>query len=175
MHLHAYVINYSCTILLDSGIDNIVSYLLPYPQNNIGGKGLWSLWTRNFKSTLLMLLDLVDNAVDAAMPSQETNENFTSRVQIYRDLYEVMPEQTYTTGLCIRNNSPNEISPLKDVLKLFISSKEHLGTSSIGENGVGLKQSCAALSDLSFVLVKNGGTFELGILAKALQRDDGCL
>lgn len=40
-------------------------------------------------------------------------------------------------------------------------------------SGVGLKQSCAALSDLSFVLLKNGETkFELGILAKALQRDD---
>ena len=33
-----------------------------------------------------------------------------------------------------------------------------------------------ALSDLSFVLVKNGtDKVELGILAKALQRDEGCL
>jgi len=41
-------------------------------------------------------------------------------------------------------------------------------------SGVGLKQSCAALSDLSFVLVKNGlNNFELGIIAKVLQKDDG--
>ena len=43
-----------------------------------------------------MLLDLVDNAVDAAMQPDETD--FTGRVQIYRDLYEEgMPEQAYTT------------------------------------------------------------------------------
>jgi hypothetical protein len=64
---------------------------------------------------------------------------------------------------------------MNEILKLFISSKKDAGSDTIGENGVGLKQSCAALSDLSFVLVKNGrDRFELGILAKALQRDDGC-
>eukprot|EP00584_Thalassiosira_punctigera_P000908 CAMPEP_0172538260 /NCGR_PEP_ID=MMETSP1067-20121228/9679_1 /TAXON_ID=265564 ORGANISM="Thalassiosira punctigera, Strain Tpunct2005C2" /NCGR_SAMPLE_ID=MMETSP1067 /ASSEMBLY_ACC=CAM_ASM_000444 /LENGTH=972 /DNA_ID=CAMNT_0013323721 /DNA_START=179 /DNA_END=3097 /DNA_ORIENTATION=+ len=137
-----------------------------------GGKGLWSLWTRNFKSPLLMLLDLVDNAVDAAVQQEEDNE-FTGQVQIYRDLYEVMPGQTYTTGLCIQNNA-KEIAPLKEVLQLFISAKVNSGSDSIGENGVGLKQSCAALSDLSFVLVKNGtNKFELGIIAKAMQKKDG--
>jgi hypothetical protein len=123
-----------------------------------------------------MLLDLVDNSVDASMqPGGATSDpSFVGHIEIYRDLYELLPEQTYTTGLCIRNNSPMEITPMKDVLKLFISSKDS-GSESIGENGVGLKQSCAALSDLSFVLVKNGSNkFELGILAKALQRDDGC-
>jgi hypothetical protein len=60
-------------------------------------------------------------------------------------------------------------------IELFVSPKKDSKSDAIGENGVGLKQSCAALSDLSFVLVKNGGgRFELGILAKALQRDDGC-
>jgi hypothetical protein len=123
-----------------------------------------------------MLLDLVDNSVDAAMrPGGTTSDpSFSGHIEIYRDLYEVLPGHTYTTGLCIRNNSPREITPMTDVLKLFISSKDS-GSESIGENGVGLKQSCAALSDLSFVLVKNGSNkFELGILAKALQRDDGC-
>ena len=118
------------------------------PNNTIntytGGKGLWSLWTRNFKSTLLMLMDLVDNSVDAAMQKKDTgNDSFTGRVQIYRDLYEVMPEQVYTTGLCIRNNAPKKITPLKEVLKLFISDKKDSGTENVGENGVGLKQSCA--------------------------------
>jgi len=32
-----------------------------------------------------------------------------------------------------------------------------------------------ALSDLSFALVKNKGTFELGILAKSLQKEEGFL
>ena len=169
----------------------------------IGGKGLWNLWTRNFKSTLLMFLDLIDNSVDAAIVtktsspqaaavSHQINKNtFTGCVQIYRDLYEIIPEQMYATGLCIRNNSPHKIAPLHDVLKLFISAKEHSGTSSIGENGVGLKQSCAALSDLSFVLTKNQVQvdghhhnddgdrdvvtwFELGIIAKSLQKEEGC-
>jgi len=125
-----------------------------------------------------MLLDLVDNSVDATMQRGETTSDpsFAGHIEIYRDLYEeVLPKkQTCTTGLCIRNNSPKKITPMGDVLKLFISSKDS-GSDSIGENGVGLKQSCAALSDLSFVLVKNGSNkFELGILAKALQRDDGC-
>ena len=127
-----------------------------------------------------MLLDLVDNSVDAAMQPPDSgtatsSSSFAGHIEIYRDVYEVMPGQTYTTGLCIRNNSPNRISPLNEILKLFISSKKDAGSDTIGENGVGLKQSCAALSDLSFVLVKNGrDRFELGILAKALQRDDGC-
>lgn len=120
-----------------------------------------------------MLLDLLDNSVDAAMPRGQPD--FIGRVQIYRDLYEVLPRQTYTTGLCIRNNSPHNITPLKEVLKLFISNKEDLGCSSIGENGVGLKQSCAALSNLSFVLVKKEAIFELGIIAKSLQKVEGCL
>jgi len=78
-----------------------------------------------------MLLDLVDNAVDAAMHRKESA--FLGRVQIYRDLYEVMDGQTYTTGLCIRNNSMRKIAPLKEVLQLFISAKADSGSDSIGE------------------------------------------
>ncbi len=49
------------------------------------------------------------------------------------------------------------------------------GAGEIGENGVGLKQACAALCDVSFVLVKNGSNdrVELGIVAKELQREEG--
>lgn len=45
----------------------------------------------------------------------------------------------------------------------------------MGENGVGLKQACATLSDRSFVLVKNGSNSacELGIIAEDLQSTDG--
>ena len=94
-----------------------------------------------------MLLDLVDNAVDAAMPPKG-DDDFTGRVHIYRDLYEVMPGQVYTTGLCLRNNSHQKIAPMKEVLQLFISAKANSGSESIGENGVGLKQSCAACAYL---------------------------
>lgn len=121
-----------------------------------------------------MLLDLVDNAVDAAMQKGDA-AGFVGRVQVYRDTYEVMPEQTFATGICIRNNSPTTITALVDALKLFISPKEDSGSDSIGENGVGLKQSCAALSNLSFVLSKNKNKFELGVLAEALQKDEACL
>ena len=102
-----------------------------------------------------MLLDLVDNSLDASCIQKDTTNfasaaeeeatinSFAGRVQIYRDLYEVIPGQTYTTGLCIRNNSPAKITPLKEVLKLFISDKSDSGKDTVGENGVGLKQSCA--------------------------------
>lgn len=80
-----------------------------------------------------MLLDLVDNAVDAAMQPNGSDDSFVGRVQVYRDLYEILPEQTYTTGMVIRNNSPHKVTPLKDVLKLFISPKADSGSDSIGE------------------------------------------
>ena len=45
----------------------------------------------------------------------------------------------------------------------------------VGENGVGLKQACATLSDRSFVLVKNEKKklVELGIIAEELQSSEG--
>ena len=81
-----------------------------------------------------------------------------------------------TTGLCIVNNSPREIRPLTQVLEVYNSSKINSGAGAIGENGVGLKQGCATLSDLSFVLVKNGSNerLELGIVAESLQKAEGC-
>lgn len=138
------------------------------------GSGLWDLWTRNFKSTFDALLDLIDNSLDAALPQdQEDSESDTKgRVKIYRDVY-----KSDTTGLCIRNNSIDEIVPLDQSLgHLFHSEKAHSGSKFIGENGVGLKQAAASLSDLTFVLVKNGSNKELslGIIARALQSGDGC-
>ena len=54
------------------------------------------------------------------------------------------------------------------------------GKESVGENGVGLKQACATLSDVNFVLVKSvdengGGSIgcELGIVAEMLQKMEG--
>ena len=76
-----------------------------------------------------------------------------------------------SSGLCIRNNSPNPIVPLSEALVVHHTTK--LDEGEIGENGIGLKQACAALCDLSFILVKNGTNVELGIVAKALQREEG--
>mmetsp|Transcript_7302 Transcript_7302/g.13127 ORF Transcript_7302/g.13127 Transcript_7302/m.13127 type:complete len:985 (-) Transcript_7302:28-2982(-) len=92
------------------------------------------------------------------------------------DVQIVLPSTTTNTGLCIVNNSVRPIRPLVRVLEVYNSSKIDSGAGDIGENGVGLKQGCATLSDLSFVLVKNGqdGFVELGIVAESLQRAEGC-
>lgn len=143
----------------------------------VNGIGFWKSWTRSFKTTLLKLLDLIDNSVDGA--TIEEIPGFTGRVHIYPDVYEQSAttrkgkKLTSTTGLCIRNNSPHKIVPLAEALVVHNTTKIDAGE--IGENGVGLKQACAALCDLSFVLVKNGSNanIELGIVAKSLQREEG--
>ena len=89
------------------------------------------------------------------------------------------------TGLIIVNNSRQPVRPLARVLEVFNSSKietavdrdngmDHVGD--IGENGVGLKQGCATMSERSFVLVRNGDErfVELGIVAESLQSSAGC-
>jgi hypothetical protein len=125
------------------------------------------------------LLDLIDNSLDAAIGNHD--DNFVGRVHVYPDRYEVLDNgesaaTSTTTGLCIVNNSIKKIRPLGKVLEVYNSSKVNSGAGDIGENGVGLKQGCATLSDLSFVLVKNGSNsnIELGICAKSLQREEGC-
>jgi hypothetical protein len=78
------------------------------------------------------------------------------------------------SGIVILNNSYKHIKPMAQVLEVYQSSKGDQ-SESIGENGVGLKQGCATLSDLSFALSKNLGQYSLGIIAKSLQRKDGCV
>lgn len=143
----------------------------------VNGKGFWKSWTRSFKTTLLKLLDLIDNAVDGATHTHSGIEDFAGRVHIYPDIYKQSTTNRKgenlmkTTGLCLRNNSPCQIVPLSEALVVHHTTK--LDEGEIGENGVGLKQACAALCDLSFILVKNGTKVELGIVAKSLQREEG--
>ncbi|KAL7542800.1 hypothetical protein ACHAXR_012095 [Thalassiosira sp. AJA248-18] len=161
---------------------------IPRPQFNndqdapklttVNGKGFWKSWERSFSTTLLKLLDLIDNSVDAATILHDTTtttrpSGFTGRVYIYPDARKGK-KYTSTTGLCIRNNCPRKIVPLSEALVVHQTTKE-ADAGEIGENGVGLKQACAALCDLSFVLVKNGSNanIELGIVAKSLQREEG--
>ena len=139
-------------------------------------------WTRNFKTKQLALLDLIDNSLDAAVqgPNCSYRNSFNGRVHVYPDTYKASngpaTAPTTTTGLCIVNNCVKAIRPLGEVLEVYNSSKVHSGAGDIGENGVGLKQGCATLCDLSFVLVKNGSdaNIELGIVAKNLQKEEGC-
>jgi hypothetical protein len=143
-------------------------------RTRVDGKGMWNSWTRNFRTHTLALLDLIDNSLDASIQAPgEASNNFIGRVHIHPDVFEQeeRPKCT-TTGVTILNNSWKPIRPLAQVLEVYNSSKLDSGSGDIGENGVGLKQGCAALSDLSFILAKNGddSRCELGIVAEQLQR-----
>mmetsp|Transcript_32684 Transcript_32684/g.66729 ORF Transcript_32684/g.66729 Transcript_32684/m.66729 type:complete len:920 (-) Transcript_32684:648-3407(-) len=188
------------------------------PLTKVNGKGLWRSWKRNFQSKLLALMDLIDNSLDAAVvgsrklggigngnignnnrggDNSSNNKNFIGRVHVYPDkLHQTttnnQQNSTTTTGILLLNNSHRSIRPLQHILEVYNSSKTHSGSEHIGENGVGLKQGAATLSDLTFVLVKkkkrrNGGAvmdnvleeeeegvIELGLIAESLQREEGC-
>jgi hypothetical protein len=145
----------------------------------INGKGIWHSWTRNFATPLLALLDLLDNAFDAI------SLTYPGRIFILPDLCkDPLQQQAHsqgtgggkpkTTGLTLWNNSITPIKPLSKVLEVYTSLKGS-SANSIGENGVGLKQGCATLSNLSFCIVKsNGNQYSLGIIAYQLQTDYGC-
>lgn len=136
----------------------------------INGQGIWHSWTRNFSTPLLALLDLLDNAFDATTLSNR------GRIYIQPDLVvqEDRVRKPRTTGLLLWNNSFTAIKPLHKVLEVYTSLKgSH--ADSIGENGVGLKQGCATLSNLSFCLVKSNSTqYSLGVIAYQLQTAHGC-
>ena len=111
----------------------------------------------------------------------DDNSDFIGRVHVLQDLYQDSaspnPANTGTvTGLCIINNCLKRVRPLEKVLEVYNSSKINSGAGDIGENGIGLKQGCATLCDLSFVFVKNGSNddIELGIIASMLQKEEGC-
>lgn len=81
--------------------------------------------------------------------------------------------------MTIINNCFTRPRPLRQCLEIYDSSKVDSGKDSVGENGVGLKQALATLSDVSFVLVKSlegdegGVKCELGIVAERLQKAEG--
>lgn len=158
----------------------------------VDGHGFWRSWKRNFQNKLTALLDLIDNSLDAALvgntKASSSSSSFVGRVHIYPDelLPSLQPNVTATnessttpplrpSGLCIVNNSHRPIRPLKSALEIYSSSKVNSGANDIGENGIGLKQSCATLSELSFVLVTNKTEqfVELGIIAESLQLAEG--
>jgi hypothetical protein len=167
------------------------------------GIGQWNAWTRNFNSPLLALLDLFDNSVDAAM-KPDVDDKYKGKIEVEADWWnrsyldgsdsdgseyediDGAPLDTIT-GVVITNNSHRPIKTLEKILEAYSSAKgrEEHGedheegefAETIGENGVGLKQGCAVLSDLSFVLVRRGegeaSKFSMGFIARQLQREEG--
>ena len=81
-------------------------------------------------------------------------------------------EENNVRGIYMINNCQHRIKSIADVLTVFKSSKGD-ATDAIGENGVGVKQGCATLSNLSFVLSRNNYTFSIGVVAFALQKHSG--
>ena len=136
----------------------------------VDGTGMWRAWKRSFTSNVRAFNDLIDNAVDAAFhPSGGETSDFVGRIDIYPDVC-----QSTTTGICLLNNCVRPVAPLERVFVVYESSKVDSGAEAVGENGVGLKQACAALSDLSFVLVKRANNqLSLGVIAKSLQLRGG--
>jgi hypothetical protein len=144
----------------------------------INGRGIWNSWTRNFSMPLLALLDLLDNAFDAA----SLTEKGKISIQSDRELDGSAGSRKGTiTGIAIFNSSIQRVKPLHKVLEVYTSLKG-ASADSIGENGVGLKQGCATLSDLSFCLASNRRRmqhgmqyeFSMGVLSLQLQTDRKC-
>ena len=106
--------------------------------------------------------------MDASISGQSTG--FTGRCHINPDTH----RNSTITGITIINNCISEPQPLRKCLEVYDSSKVDSGADHVGENGVGLKQACATLSDRSFVLVKRRSDIcELGIIAESLQSTEG--
>jgi len=139
------------------------------PQNRnttttgVNGIGLWNSWTRNFSTPVQAMLDLVDNAFDAAPPDGKI---------LIRAEDGSAGGATIGGGLTMFNTCAQAVAPLAEVLEVYKSVKGS-GHEHIGENGVGLKQGCATLSDCSFVLTRNESQYSLGVIAKTLQSPEG--
>ena len=143
--------------------------------------------------------DIDDNSVDDYTGKIEVEADWWNRScsvsgdndgsdEDYEDV-DGAPQETIT-GIVVTNNSYRQIKALEKILEAYSSAKgreehgddHHEGdfAETIGENGVGLKQGCAVLSNLSFVLVvrqddgdDEAGEFSLGVIAKQLQRPEG--
>lgn len=131
---------------------------------HVDGIGLWNSFTRNFSSPLLAAFDLLDNSFDAA-PAENGHIHINPDVAYTHDADEVK-------GFFIVNNCDKRIKDLSEVLTVFKSSKGG-AADAIGENGVGVKQGCATLSDRSFILTRNKHEFSLGVVALELQKVTG--
>ena len=154
----------------------------------VDGKGMWRSWTRVYARPESACLDLLDNCFDAALQLTDDHDTEENSNQHFRG--RVTMERHSDTAISIQNNSPSPIKPLEVALTVYKSSKnanlngnaasrslaqgnQDDKKDSIGENGVGLKQGCATLSDCSIVLMRNKRTVEIGVIAESLQTHNG--
>jgi hypothetical protein len=131
---------------------------------NPNGAGMWRAWVRSFNTPLLALLDLFDNAIDASSNVCEHGRRRRPLISAQIDDYE-------QSGFVLQNSCSQQIPPLRSVLQVYTSCKNS-NSDSIGENGVGVKQAAASLSDLTFFISRNGDVLELGFLMASLQQPD---
>ncbi len=226
-------------------------------RSTVNGLGMWSAWERNFSNKLKASLDLVDNAVDAALwnsddeDEEEEERKIRGRPLTERERWEKQsvnihistekhrlameyydsddddyetdgdhqqdmegkdafrtlgsdsedPDADEKTGdfrlideentLCLHNDCVKPVKELRKILDVYNSDKTE---SAIGENGVGVKQAAAAMSDLSIVvttrideepLLMDYGDHSnqrirkvlvsVGVLAKKMQSADACM
>jgi hypothetical protein len=155
------------------------------PPAVVNGIGLWNAFAKNFQTSLLAFLDLLDNAVDAVdidahhannNNNNNNNNNVNTDDEDDDDASTPTVEPAYIDidsergGISLINTCAKEIPALQQIFELYSSKKGD--TPDIGENGIGLKQGCACLSDLCLICTKsNIGTFQLGIIAKSLQSE----
>lgn len=119
----------------------------------VDGAGLWKSWCRNFSKPLTAHMDLLDNAIDAAGTSM------AGQISIQRE---------GENGLLIYNTCDEAPKRMSEIMVAYKSSKM---VAEIGQNGVGLKQGCACLAQLSFCITKVYDAYSLGIMAETLQTD----
>lgn len=139
--------------------------------SHIDGEGLWNSFTRSFSSPLMACFDLIDNVFDASHLRGTLNISLDTRLDEYEG-YDKKLELETNNGFYMINNCDEKVKSMKEILTVFNSAKVHKRIQ-IGENGVGVKQGCATLSDISFVMSRNKDIFSLGILAKQLQKKTG--
>ncbi|CAB9497416.1 expressed unknown protein [Seminavis robusta] len=129
-------------------------------NNNSGagvdGLGMWRAWAHSYNEPKYACLDLLDNCFDATLTS-----GFHGKVTM---------DYLLPNGLIITNNAAKPIKSLEVTLMAYRSEKT--AVDSIGEYGVGLKHSCATLSNINFVLTRNKHEFDFGVIARDLQTKD---
>lgn len=139
--------------------------------SHIDGEGLWNSFTRSFSSPLMACFDLIDNVFDASHLRGTLRIGLDARLDEYEG-YDAELELEANNGFYMINNCDEKVKSMKEILTVFNSQKVNKRIQ-IGENGVGVKQGCATLSDISFVMSRNKDIFSLGILAKKLQKKTG--
>ncbi len=60
----------------------------------VNGIGMYESWKRNFKTPFHAMLDIIDNAIDAALEDERIDKHFVGRVEIYEKKIEYNDRQT---------------------------------------------------------------------------------